>query len=363
MLDMESCPLLDLVAARALATGTLHTLPSRPGSRSEVRRNSKTAAKVQPWGGHMTLRAREDLITDLNYLRKGEGLTLERLPNAPAVIDYCGGPDVPLSTIRTRLTTAVNSLRQHKGGPALRAAYGIDDHSPPSTTERRRRYAASIGRKPNTVLEWENSAIEELALVLITSYYAGAETPSGLVIPHGGFLIENLHVVTVIRDRSFFESHQTRRIISLVEGAAGFRYGTYSPTGLSLVTGATTDPPEQHEGGTMHTLRFPRKLRRGEAYTFSFREHVPPSAPDGTRRGGLDFSGQTFETPTLRYTVEVCFLGDVPSVVWAYDKLSRIERPGDPNSRASMNTQDRATVAVEFSELYGGLCSGLAWKW
>lgn len=190
----------------------------------------------------MTRRDREDLITDLNYLRKGEGLTLERLPNAPAVIDYCGGPDVPLSTVRTRLITAVNSLRQHKGGPALRAAYGIDDDSPASTTERRRRYAASVGRKPNTVLEWENSAIEELALILITSYYAGAKTPSGLVIPHGGFLIEDLHVVTVIRDRSFFESHQTRTIISLVEGAAGFRYGSYSPTELSHLTGATADP-------------------------------------------------------------------------------------------------------------------------
>jgi hypothetical protein len=311
----------------------------------------------------MTLRARQDLITDLNYLRKGEGLTLERLRNAPAVIDYCGGPDVPLSTIRTRLITAVNSLRQHKGGPALRAAYGIDDNSAANTTERRRSYAASVGRKPNTVLEWENSAIAELALVLITSYYAGSETPSGLVIPHGGFLIENLHVVTVIRDRDFFESHQTRTIISLVEGAAGFRYGTYSPTELSHVTGATADPAEQHEGGTMHTLRFPRKLRRGEAYTFSFREHVPPGAPDGTRQQGLDFSGQTFETPTLRYTVEVCFLGEVPSVIWAYDKLSRIERPGRPTSKTLIELRGRASVAASFSELYGGLCSGLAWGW
>lgn len=258
---------------------------------------------------------------------------------------------MPLSTIRTRLITAVNSLRRHKGGPALRAAYGIDDNSPASTTERRRRYAASIGRKPNTVLEWENSAIEELALVLITSYYAGAETPSGLVIPHGGFLIENLHVVTVIRDRNFFESYQTRTVISLVEGAAGFRYGTYSPTELSHLSGATADPPEQHEGGTMHTLRFLRTLRRGEAYTFSFREHVPPGAPDSTRRGGLDFSGQTFETPTLRYTAEVCFLGDVPPIVWAYDKLSRIERPGQPSPENHMNLDSRATLSAHFSEL------------
>lgn len=269
---------------------------------------------------------------------------------------------MPLSVIRERLITAVRSIQNHRGGPALRAAYGIDSGLAAGTTERRQNYAASIGRKPNTVLEWENSAIEELALVLLTSYYAGSETPRGLVIPHGGFLIEDLHVITVIRDRDFFESHQTRTILSLVDGAAGFRYGTYSPTELSHTTGATAQEPEQHEGGTMHTLRFPKPLRRGEAHTFAFRERVPPGAVNGTRSSESDFSGQSFESPTLTYTDEVCFLGDLPTTIWTYDKLSRIERPGTPPSTNQRPTH-RATFSEEFHELYGGLCSGVAWQW
>lgn len=113
----------------------------------------------------------------------------------------------------------------------------------------------------------------------------------------------------------------------------------------------------------MHTLRFPRTLRRGEAYTFSFREHVPVGAHGATRQGDRDFSGQTFETPTLRYRVEVCFLGDVPPTIWAYDKLSRIERPGRASVENQIEVRSWATVSAHFSELYGGLCSGIAWAW
>ncbi len=169
--------------------------------------------------------------------------------------------------------------------------------------------------------------------------------------------------MTVIRDRDFFESHQTRTIISLVDGAAGFRYGTYSPTELSHVSGAAVDPPEQHAGGTMHTLRFPRKLKRGEPWTFSFREHVPEGASDGAVEADVHFSGQSFESPTLEYLVDICFLGDTPSTIWTYDKLSRIERPGVPTSLSKVRPANAALISTRFTELYGGLCSGLAWRW
>lgn len=309
----------------------------------------------------MAVRDRSDLVDDLTYLRKAAGLTVDRLRNAPAVIAYCGGPDASLDTVRTRLITALHAL-QHRGGPALQAAYGIQPGSAAGTTERRQTYATSIGKRPNTVLEWENSAIAELALILLTAYYAGSATPTDLIIPHGGFLIEALHVVTVYRDRRFVESHQTRRLLSLVDGAAGFRYGTYSPSELSSVSGATTDPAEQHDGGTMHTLRFPKPLQRGQVHSFGFRERVPETAVEATPPTA-DFSGQSFESPTLRYRNELCFLGEAPLTLWTYDKLSRIERPSEPTADNRVQLHGRSVLSVDFTELYGGLCSGVAWRW
>ncbi len=312
----------------------------------------------------MALADRADLINDLTYLRKAAGLTLERLANAPAVIDYCGGRDVPLSTVRTRLITAVHALKDHQGGLALAVVYGIDASVGGEDADARRAaYAEVVKRTPGTLREWENGAIAEIALILITSYYAGSETPRGVVIPHGGYLLEDLHIVTVIRDRVFFESHQTRTILSLVDGAKGFRYGTYSPTELFNVRGAEADPPETHPGGTMHTIRFPKPLNRGQSYTFSFRERVPEGASDGSAGPDSDFSGQTFESPTLRYRIEICFLGEVPETVWTYDKLARIERPGLRTTANTVRMNGHATVGATFSEIYGGLCSGAAWHW
>jgi hypothetical protein len=257
-----------------------------------------------------------------------------------------------------------NTGTNHRGGPALasglrhRRATGRRDGRPAQGLR-------GIGgmEAQHDPRGWENDAIEELAFVLLTSYYAGSEIPNGLVVPHGGFLIEHLHVVTVIRDREFFESHQTRTILSLVDGAAGFRYGSYSPTEIFGLSGGSTSEPEQHQGGTMHTIRFPKELQRGQAHSFGFRERIPAGAPDGLAGPQAGFAGQTFESPTLSYTNEVCFLGEVPPTVWTYDKISRIERPGTPTASTSLDASERAVFRAVFSELYGGLCSGHAWRW
>jgi hypothetical protein len=181
-------------------------------------------------------------------------------------------------------------------------------------------------------------------------------------VPHGGLLIHSLTVVSVYRDRRFFESHQTREIISLVEGAQGFIYGTYSPTDLSDGHGCTVSLHKTTPNGVLHKVLFPYPLARGQAHTFSFRERVPLEAVE-EEAPTADFSGQTFESPTLRYRVELCFLGERPAVIWAYDKLSRIERPGEPEEGMLVPIGDGGLVAAQFHEIYGGLCAGVAWRW
>lgn len=305
-----------------------------------------------------------DLLADLTYLRKAGGLTLGRLARTPAVVRLCGGDDLPTDTELQRLVTAVRSLGNIPQGAALAAAYGINHPEPGegvSLDARRGAYAKAAGRKPYTVREWEDTAIRELALRLLSRYYAGADT-GNVVLPHGGFLITRLSVTTVIKNRAFEQSGQHRTLLSLVDGAKGFQYGTYSETVLDDVAGATLQGSQRHPGGSVHTLIFPQPLRRGQMHTFSFRERVAERAVDGSADADSGFSGQTFETPALEYQVAVQFDGPAPAAVWAYDKLSRIERPGRL-TRANQLYPTTNSVAASFTELYGGLCAGVAWLW
>lgn len=321
----------------------------------------------------MVSRDFSDLVDDLVYLRKGSGATPARIAQASAVMDVVGGGrDASPVVVRQRLATAFGAIKANKGCDALRAAMALDDDVDTVTdlTERRARYGNHVGRSLNTVRAWETDAIQDLALTLLSRYYAGAATPLDAVMPHGGFLLERLRVTALIKDRLFVEDEQIRTVVSLVDGAKGFRYGSYSPTTLSSPTGGALLPPDVSDAGVVHKFMFDEPLRRGEMHTFGFREQVPEgsedestaiSLPDG-RVVHRDFSGQTFETPTLRYDVEVRFLGEMPEAVWSYDKLSRIERPGSLAGQPPV-ILDGNVARMTFRELYGGLAAGIAWVW
>jgi hypothetical protein len=308
-------------------------------------------------------RGKPDLEEDLKYLRKGTGLTPDRLANASSVIEMLGGRGLPLDTLYQRFLAAIHSLRDIPNSAALSAAYGIDGIAADDLRDRREAYSRLVARSPDTVRDWEDRVIDILALRLLTRFYAGAPTPADFPVPHGGYLIRDLNIECTIKDRRFVASRQTRTVVALAGGAQTFDYGTYSPTELSDITHAELDVTRQVPGGTVHRLRFPVPLVIGDLHTFSFRERLLDPATADDDPPTQDRSGQTFESPALRYTVLVRFVGDVPAVVWAYDKLSRIIRPGEPEEGITLAVSDDGTVSAEFLECYGGLASGVAWRW
>jgi len=289
---------------------------------------------------------------------------------ASTLEEVCGGNKYPVEVTRARLISAIRSLPEPLSRDALLAAYGLlpETEGLPSLTARRTVYGKQVDRKVDTLADRENAAIEELALRLLSSYYAGAPLPPQLPpVPHGGFLIEYLNVTSVYRERRFLEHQQERRIISLVDGAKGFRYhcsdrDSSGRTRLIAVDGCTVDPPEYVAGGSLHTLRFTHPLRKGEPHEFSYREVLEDLdtqvvAPDD------DMAGQSFETPALVYRQEVTFLGERPPIIWAYDKLSRVERPGSPEKNEVLKFENSRSLRKEFHQLYGGFFSGIAWRW
>jgi len=308
-----------------------------------------------------------DLILDLVYLRKGQGLTTDRMFVASTLQEVCGGGEQPLEMTRARLVSAIQSLPEAHGREALLAAYGLHPGTKdlPTLADRRRAYGEHVNRKADTLAERENAAIRELALTLLTSYYAGAPLPAQLPIPHGGYLIEYLNVSTVYLQRRFSEHQQERRIISLVDGAECFRYHSSDTdssgrTRVIPVEGCTIET-EYVPGGSLHRLIFPEPLRRGDPHEFTFIEKLDDV--ESQLIPEEDFAGQSFETPALVYRQESTFLGGRPPIIWAYHMLSRVERPGTPENGELLEFGNSNTIRMEFHQLHGGFFSGIAWRW
>ncbi|MCE5254326.1 MAG: hypothetical protein LLG45_09015 [Actinomycetia bacterium] len=309
---------------------------------------------------------RDDLIADLVFLRKGRGLTTDRIFGAGTVEEACGGPQ-PAEVTRERLVSAIYALADSESRDALLAAYGLlpTTEGLPTLDARRKAYGRQANRGPDTLADREDAAIKELALTLLTAYYAGSPFLSQLPIPHGGYLMDYLVVTTIYRDRRFTEHQQRRRIISLVNGAASFKYVSSNESGSARTVlldprGCTVET-EYVPGGSVHVLRFP-ELRRGDVHEFGFREMIEGSQAEEDVQLS-DFAGQSFETPTLLYGQEVVFLGDKPPIIWAYQNLSRVERPSTPEKNEVLQFENSDSLRKESRHLYGGLFSGIAWRW
>jgi hypothetical protein len=303
----------------------------------------------------------DDLITDLLYLRKGSGFVAGRIYNANVFISVIEGKNQVFEHIKMRFVSALDSLADKQNAEALKVAYGLFPgyENIPSLKERRSEYGKQAKRKYDTLSDRENSAIEELAVRLLTALYSGAPLPEKLPIPHGSYLIEYIHITTLIRNRRFIEHQQIRKVVALASGIKEFGYHSNEHTRL-IPTEGTEIQTRYVKNGSVHTCVYPNELARGETHTFGFKE-ISDDSPELEQNE--DFSGQSFETPTLVYRQKVIFEGECPSVIWTYDKLSRIERPGEPSNKNRIYPNQDGFVQKEFTQLYGGLFAGIAWRW
>lgn len=302
----------------------------------------------------------DDLITDLIYLRKSLGFVSARVYEADTFMDVIGGKNQIFESIKIRFIAAIRSLPDIQNVEALLAAYGLlDGYEGASIKARREKYGKKVNRKYDTLVDREAVAINELAIRLLSAYYSGAPLPAELPIPHGSYLMDYLYVKTFMKDRQFVKHLQTRKVISLIDGAWGFEYHCNERTKIVPIEGLAVET-RYVRNGSIHKLTYPKPLMRGEVHGFSFEEIR--EEPDKQEDLDEDFAGQSFETPTLKFEQEVVFEGDKPAVVWSYDKQSRIERPGEPNDKNPLTIQGD-NVSKEFYQLYGGFHSGIAWRW
>jgi len=111
-----------------------------------------------------------DLTAELRSLRKGSGLTVWKLSQAPELkalaASQLGLPQdsLPLSQVQAYLVHELEALGEGIEARATRNAFALGQGgSPGNLMERRIRFSTTVGRHPDTIEGYENRGIEELA--------------------------------------------------------------------------------------------------------------------------------------------------------------------------------------------------------
>ena len=302
-----------------------------------------------------------DLIREVTSLRKGEGMTPTKLSRSPALLSVCGATHADPHGAWQRVVEALDALENRRSARALRAALGLDNqHAGDRVDSRRRAFAKTVGRKKDAVKNWEDDAIEEVALILLGTSPL-TPVPAAIKDVHHAFVMENLEITARYDKRGcFVETLQTRKVISLIDNADGFIYATHNNTRLTVLRGgALTELDHQPNGAVRHKVVFSRPLMRGESTEFAFRE-VEIDCDDP--RPDEDRVSQLFHIPTRRFWVQAQFAGNAPAVAWRFDKMTYFERPGQPTKANRLRAED-GRLTAEFTNLFGGLASGIAWRW
>ena len=216
-----------------------------------------------------------------------------------------------------------------------------------------------MGRKPDTIAIWENAAVKELALHLISARYATSPFPDGIPPMHGTAIHERIDITVLVRDRLWTETREIFRTIPLIDDVEYFEISSDIPAVITAISDIIVRSKTPNNG-LSHRFYFKEKLKRGKPAEISF-----IMKPDGTRDAELTLKEETraFHLPTLAHGMEIMFIGDRPKIIWHYSHLPLYERPGVPTKKQLIDLAGGGSARVEWSDLYGGLYSGIAWEW
>lgn len=306
----------------------------------------------------------EDLITDLMYLRKGDGFTITKARNASTFLEVLGGAGQTFDELTVRFVSAISSLEDDQSVETLMVAYGLEPgyENTDSIYERREKYGQQIGRKYDTLADREQSAIQELAIHMLLAQWVNAPLPANIPVIHGSLITESLNVLSVIRDGTLTETRETQRFIALMDGVDSFDYSTNEPVNLKPIEGCKIESYPIHYG-IKYVLRFPKPLMRGQTHQIGFVELSPEHGENGKKAIAMEIA-RSFPIPTFKYNQEIRFIGQKPKRIWSYNMLSMLERPGRPEDQKILTFKDGSdSLHVSFSHLYAGMFSGVAWEW
>lgn len=304
----------------------------------------------------------EDLRQALLFLRKGKGLTVERLGAQPALVEVLGGTQVRPEILIERLESAINSLWD-TDEELLLDVFGMS----PATAhlarvgDRRDHYGARQVPpiKRDAVADRDATAVERLLDQLITGWYPKSPIPHPIPTSHNGYVIHQLHVRTIVKNRRHLETHHLYRLFMLFDDVPYFPIDTHDPTIPDLVGNDFTFERHDYANGYQRRFQHREPMRKGQ--TYDLRYVVRNRNPDEPEESIGEY--MAFHEPARFTTFEAKFIGERPSVIWRINRLTSIALPGAPSAESHLDLGSDATAVAHFRDLYGGLYSGLTWDW
>ena len=301
-----------------------------------------------------------NVLQDLVYLHKDAGFSPVRIARARLVRQLLGGDNESYEVLRERFVSAIQSLRDPQP-EILLDVFGLAPETEDMTylKDRRRHYGDKYGIKVEAVADREETAMDNLRKQLVTGWYP--KSPTGFAVPqsHNGFIQQAVRIVIVVRNRAWQETREWHQLIAAFD-EADFISISHAYPRQPIPEGDFTVKTERIGASFTNQFWYKEPMRRGQTYDLKFRLVADPEfgAP-----GALTEYGQAFHEPTRFASFEVVFIGDRPDTIWGYRGLTYFERPGTPSIGQPLEFGDERGVSVEFHDLYGGLYSGIAWKW
>lgn len=298
-----------------------------------------------------------ELRANLMYLRKGVGISAARLRQTRTVLETLGLLEQP-QLAQQKIASILEEMGlERQDVRALANAYGLINAPAATLGTRRERFASESGiRSTDTVENWENRALDELALRLTV-----APVPEDFAT-RNAYMLRRLDMEQIV-DRGFSKVVMKRDVVALRDGLDTFKYGTATPDIARIVRidGAEIVDHQVNRDGQMFTVGFPRVLKQGESIQFDLHEVYQWDYEAEAET----FVGQTFTLPTQRFRLRVGFNTKLPGIIWSYRNLqSPTERPGKPTPESRIRPKRSVkSVSADLRVLHSGLASGIAWRW
>lgn len=301
-----------------------------------------------------------DVLKELGFLRKDSGFTNTRLNRAPLVRQLLGGDNEPFEIARERMASAIQSLRDPYP-EILLDVFGLSTETEGIAylKDRRQLYGARNGVKVEAAADREDPALKSLRNQLVTGWYP--KSPTDFVVPpsHNGFVQQSVTIMTPVKNRAWAETREHYRLIAAFDEAEFIAISSSLP-GRPVTAGDFTVKTVRIGASFTHRFFYKEPMRRGEYYDLKFK--LVPDPELGSPEALLEES-RAFHEPTRFATFQAAFFGDRPSTIWSYRGLSYFERPADPTHGESLGMDVDGVAEASFHDLYGGLYSGIAWRW